>query len=229
MNPVDIQLNGKEREDPLEELSDRALSKNFRHISTNVALAKEIHKNQTLNRDDVSMDDISTGSSAMDLDGDGKASKGGHHKRCDFPQVHLRASPPREMEPTEIKYGVLENDEQVLMLRHPISNPMAKYYQSKVAKGASNLRSQHMSSFKKGDPPLSSNKTVAPFERVAVNEHPAVPPPTTITRYGLVIEQSSNAPAKDIGFSRPFVAPLTETLADPAAAATGSLAAAAAP
>lgn len=50
MNLVDIQLNRKERENPLEEQSDRALSKNFHHISTNVALDKEIHKNQTLNR-----------------------------------------------------------------------------------------------------------------------------------------------------------------------------------
>ena len=56
------------------EQTDTALSNNFHHILPNTAMAMEIHENQTINRDDVSMDDISTCSSTMDLDGDDKTS-----------------------------------------------------------------------------------------------------------------------------------------------------------
>lgn len=62
------------RENTSEEQSDRALSKNFHHTSTTTVMAKEIHKNHTLIRDDVSMDEISNCSSTMDLDGDSKTS-----------------------------------------------------------------------------------------------------------------------------------------------------------
>ena len=40
----------------------------------NAAMAKEIHQNETLIRDDVSMYEISNCSSTMDLDGDSKTS-----------------------------------------------------------------------------------------------------------------------------------------------------------